>query len=79
MQQLIAIGFCPKRIVDKAKSIMTDGIGNDSKRKLRVLKHYYSVKMSRGYRLILSTNRTAFLCNHDSYIKQIKRLKKVNG
>ncbi|GGP75113.1 hypothetical protein GCM10009410_03900 [Shewanella ulleungensis] len=79
MKQLTIIGFSPNHITDKAKSIIQHGIIGDNKRKIRILKHYYSVKLSRGYRLILSTNSSSFVCNHECYIKQIKRLKKVNG
>ncbi len=79
MQRLTIIGFSPNHITNKAKNIIQRGVIGGNKRKIRILKHYYSVKLSRGYRLILSTNSSSFICNHEYYIKQIKTLKKVNG
>jgi hypothetical protein len=75
MCKLVILGFCPNHIKEKAKDIARCKDGFRRRRKLRTLGQYYTIKLSKGYRLLLSQEGKSYVCNHDSYVRRINRLR----
>ncbi len=80
MMLLTILGYCPNRIISKAKHLIRSfQDGHARYKKLSGLRQYSSIRLNNNYRLLLAPSGSVFIGSHEEYERKIKQLKKTGG
>lgn len=77
MKTIVTLSHCPERLINKAVNLLQNRARLQAKtRKICSLRSWRSIKLNRGYRLLLSSHGKAYIASHDDYERKIASLKK---